>query len=73
MDDEASYGPAVELLRKMAPVAAGAGVTLGIENSLGTADNRKLIDFVNEPAVRVFWDLDNVEFYGHASESPLLV
>ena len=38
MADEASYGPVVELLRKMAPVAAGAGVTLGIENSLGTAD-----------------------------------
>jgi sugar phosphate isomerase/epimerase len=30
MDDEASYGPVVVLLRKMAPVAAGAGVTLGI-------------------------------------------
>jgi len=69
MDDEASYGPVVELLRKMAPLAAAAGVTLGIENSLGIEDNKKLIDLVNEPAVRVFWDLDNVEFYGHSGES----
>jgi sugar phosphate isomerase/epimerase len=69
MDNEASYGPVVELLRKMAPVAAGSGVTLGIENSLGVEGNKKLIDLVNEPAVRVYWDLDNVEMYGHTGES----
>src|SRR5262249_60860399 len=52
MDDEASYVPAVETLRKMAPVAADVGVTLGLETSLSTADIKKLVDLVNHPAVR---------------------
>jgi sugar phosphate isomerase/epimerase len=69
MEDEASYGPVVEVLRKVAPVAAGAGVTLGLENSLSAGDNKKLIDIIGHPAVRVFWDLDNVEFYGHTGQS----
>ena len=69
MDDEASYGRLVELLRKMGPVAAGAGVTLGLETSLGAEDHKKLIDMVNHPAVRVFWDFDNLEFYGHTGEA----
>lgn len=38
MDDEASYGPVVQLLQKLAPVAADAGITLGLELSeLGRA------------------------------------
>ena len=69
MNDEASYGPLVELLQRMAPVAAGAGVTLGIENSLGAEDNKKLIDLVGHPGVRVFWDFDDLEFYGHTGQS----
>ncbi|HTM51113.1 MAG TPA: sugar phosphate isomerase/epimerase family protein [Bryobacteraceae bacterium] len=69
MDDAASHGPVIELLKKMAPVAANAGVTLGLETSLGAEDCKKLIDAVNHPAVRVFWDLDNLEFYGHKGES----
>jgi len=69
MDDEASYVPAVETLRKMAPVAADVGVTLGLETSLSTADIKKLVDLVNHPAVRVFWDFDNLEFYGHKGQS----
>ena len=69
MDDEASYVPAVETLRKMAPVAADVGVTLGLETSLSTADTKKLVDLVHHPAVRVFWDFDNLEFYGHKGQS----
>ena len=34
MDDEASYGPVVQLLQKLAPVAADAGAVLGLELSL---------------------------------------
>jgi len=69
MSDERSYGPVVEALRKAAPAAANAGVTLGLENSLGAADNKKLIDLVGQKSVRVFWDLDNVEYYGHKGEA----
>ena len=69
MDDESSYGPVVELLKRVAPAARDAGVVLGMENSLSAADNKKWIDLVNHPNVRVFWDFDNVEFYGHKGQS----
>ena len=49
---EATYGPAVELLKKMEPVAANAGMTLGLELSLSLEEYRKLLGLVNHPAVR---------------------
>ena len=61
---ESSYQPAVEALRKCAPAAADAGVTLALETSLDIANSRKLIDLVNDPSVRLYWDLDNVERFG---------
>ena len=69
MNDEQSYGPAVAVLQKVAPAAADAGVTLAMETSLAPADDRKLIDLVNRPGVRVYYDLDNVERYGHTGQS----
>jgi sugar phosphate isomerase/epimerase len=69
MNDEQSYGPAVAVLRKVAPGAANAGVTLAMETSLAPSDDKKLIDLVNQPSVRVYYDLDNVERYGHTGRS----
>jgi L-ribulose-5-phosphate 3-epimerase len=69
MDVESSYGPVVEMLKRVAPVARDAGVVLGTENSLSAEDNKKLVDLVGHESVRVFWDFDNVEFYGHKGES----
>lgn len=69
MDKDSSYGPVVELLQKVAPAAAQVGVTLGLETSLSADEHKKLIDLVGEPSVRVYWDLDNVERYGHKGES----
>ena len=40
-----------------------------MKHSLSTADIKKLVDLVNHPAVRVFWDFDNLEFYGHKGQS----
>jgi L-ribulose-5-phosphate 3-epimerase len=54
MDDESSYRPVVELLKRMAPVAEDAGMTLGLELSLGLADYQKLIGLVAHPAVRAY-------------------
>ena len=65
MDDESEYGPVVELLQRAAPAARDAGVVLGLENSLSPADNAKLVDLIADPAVKVYYDLDNVEFYEH--------
>lgn len=69
MNDAASYGPVVAMLQKVAPRAKQAGVTLGLETSLSPADDRRLVDFVNQPSVRVYFDADNTEFYGHTGQS----
>jgi len=63
MSDEKSYGPVVALLQKMAPRAADAGVTLGLETSLTPADDRKLIGLVNHRGVRCYYDATNTEGY----------
>ena len=65
MDDERSYGPVVALLKKVAPAAVRAGVTLAMETSLSPDEDRKLIDLVDSPGVRVYYDLDNTERYEH--------
>jgi len=69
MNVEASYGPLVTMLRKAAAGAAAAGVVLGLENSLSPADNRKLVDLIDHPAVRVYYDLHNMATYGHGPET----
>ena len=66
MNDEASYGPVVELLRGAAPRAAEAGVVMGLENSLSPADNKKLADLVAHPSVKIYCDMYNFSYYGHA-------
>lgn len=63
MSDAASYGPAVALLKKMAPRAQDAGVTLGLETSLAPSDDHKLIDLIGSPHVRVYYDATNTESY----------
>lgn len=65
MADESSYGPIVATLQKVANSAADAGVVIGLENSLSPADNKKLIDLVDRSAVGVYYDLHNMDFYGH--------
>lgn len=69
MKREESYGPVVATLQKAAVGAAEAGVVLGLENSLNPADNGKLVDLIGHPAVRVYYDLYNMETYGHRGES----
>jgi L-ribulose-5-phosphate 3-epimerase len=69
MDHEESYGPIVTTLRRAAAAAADAGVVLGLENSLSPAENVKLVDLINHPAVRVYYDLHNMATYGHGAEA----
>jgi len=68
MDDEASYGPVVQLLKKLAPVAEDAGIVLGLELSLNTADYVKLLGLVAHPAVRAYWDAVGTESMVHDNE-----
>ena len=69
MNRESSYGPVVELLRSVAPYAADAGVTLGLESSLSPADARRLIELVDHPAVKVYYDVHNMAYYGHRDQA----
>jgi L-ribulose-5-phosphate 3-epimerase len=69
MTSESSYGPVVDMLKKTAKAAADAGVTMGLENSLSPADNKKLVDLVDHPAVGVYYDPHNMDYYGHGEEA----
>ena len=69
MSNEASFGPIVSMLQKTANQAADAGVVIGLENSLSPADNKKLIDLVDHPAVAVYYDLHNMDYYGHGDQA----
>ncbi|HEX3875663.1 MAG TPA: TIM barrel protein [Bryobacteraceae bacterium] len=68
MDDEASYGPVVKLLQKLAPVARDAGIVLGLELSLSLDEHRKLMDLVADPNVRIYWDATGVDSMNHPGE-----
>ena len=69
MDNERSYGPIVALLQKVAPAARDAGVTLSMETSNTPAQDKKLVDLVDRPNVRVYYDLFNVEHYQHRGQA----
>ena len=68
MDDEASYGPVVKLLKTLAPVAEDAGIVLGLELSLTTDEYVKLLGLVEHRAVRAYWDATGTESMVHNGE-----
>ena len=68
MDDEASYGPTVELLKKIGPVAADMGMCVGLELSLSVAEYQKLLGLVAHPAVRPYWDATGTDHMGHPGD-----
>ena len=61
MDKESSWGPVAQLFRKVAPAAADAGVTLGLETSLRPAEDLALLQHIGSPNVQVYFDATNVE------------
>ena len=67
MTNQESYGPVVSLLKEVAPRAEDAGIILGLENSLSPQDNKRLVEMIDHPAVKVYYDLDNMWRYGHAA------
>ena len=68
MDSEASYGPCVELLKKMGPVAADSGMSIALELSLSLAEYQKLMELVRHPAVRPYWDATGTDHMGHPGD-----
>ena len=69
MADRQSYGPVVSILRDVATRAQEAGIILGLENSLSPKENRDLVDIIDHPAVKVYYDPDNMYQYGHGDEA----
>ena len=69
MADKKSYVPVVSLLKEVAPRAQEAGIVLGLENSLSPKDNKDLVDRIEHPAVKVYYDPDNMFQYGHGKEA----
>jgi len=69
MTDEKSYGPIVSVLREVAPRAEEAGVVMGLENSLSPKENMELVDRIDHPCVKVYYDLDNMYHYGHGKDA----
>jgi len=68
MDDEASYGPVVEMLKRVAPMAADIGMIIGLELSLTTDEYLKLLKLVDHPAVRAYWDAHGTESMVHQGD-----
>lgn len=69
MSDKNSYGRIVEILKEVAPLAKEAGIILALENSLSPADNKKLVDIINDPNVKVYYDPENMFNFGHPKEA----
>ena len=63
--DEAGHGRVVEDLRKLAPAAEAAGVTLGIETTLPAPDVLETLRLVDSPAVRCYFDIANAVWLGY--------
>jgi sugar phosphate isomerase/epimerase len=66
-DDRKGIDVVVERLKKVAPKAESAGVSLGIESLLSAAQHMDIIDRVGSPAVRVYYDVGNSHKMGYNS------
>ena len=69
MADKQSYEPVVSILKEVAPRAEEAGIILGLENSLSPKDNKDLVDRVDHPAVKVYYDPENMYQFGHPDQA----
>jgi sugar phosphate isomerase/epimerase len=63
MTKPASWEPAVDLFKKMAPRAAEAGTKLCIETSQSPDDDLLFVERVGHPAFRVYFDATNCNTY----------
>ena len=62
---EAELDAVVERLKAAAPLAAEAGVILGLENTLSAEQNLMILDRVQHDAVQVYYDIGNSTYNGY--------
>lgn len=56
---------AIERLKKAAPKAEKAGVVLGVESYLNAEEHMRILDAVDSPAVKVYYDVANMNHMGY--------
>jgi sugar phosphate isomerase/epimerase len=64
-NDPPGIDTVVERLKKVAPQAEQAGVTLGIESWLSAEEHRDILDRVDSPAIKVYYDVGNSHKMGY--------
>lgn len=64
VDDAAGVTEVIRRLKKLAPRAEAAGVVYGIESWLKAPELERILDAVNSPAVRVYYDVGNMQKVG---------
>lgn len=69
LTDTVFYDRVVKILKEVAPRAKDAGIILGLENSLSPQDNKILVDKVNEPNVKVYYDPENMYNFGYPEDA----
>lgn len=69
LSDTTFYDRIVKILKEVAPRAKDAGIILGLENSLSPRDNKRLVDKINDPNVKVYYDPENMYNFGHQQEA----
>jgi len=64
VDDEMGLAEVIRRLQKVAPAAADAGVVFGFESWLKTPQLERILDEVNSPGLRVYYDVGNMQKVG---------
>lgn len=64
-NDEVGQKEVINRLKKVAPKAERAGITLGIESWLSAEEHMKIIDAVGSKSIKVYYDVCNSEQMGY--------
>lgn len=64
VDDPAGVTEVIRRLRVLAPRAEAAGVVYGLESWLKAPELERILDAVNSPAIRVYYDVGNMQKVG---------
>ncbi len=65
INDPGGVDATVERLKKVAPKAEKAGVTLAVESWLNAEQHLEIIDRVGSPAIKVYYDVGNSNLKGY--------
>ncbi len=64
VDDAAGTAEVIRRLKKFAPRAEAAGLVYGIESWLKAPELERILDAVNSPAIKVYYDVGNMQKVG---------